>query len=102
MESSHPGGMNATMRNFARNKMGMVGLAMLLLAIALAVLAPVVAPYNPAKPPKATIMDIYLPPSADHLFGTDDAGQDVLTNFLYGARVSLMVGFFASFIDDDK
>ncbi|MBK8045851.1 MAG: ABC transporter permease [Anaerolineales bacterium] len=86
------------MRNFSRNRMGMVGLAMLLLAIALAVFAPVIAPYDPAKPPRATIMDIYLPPSAEHPFGTDDAGQDVLTNFLYGARVSLMVGFFASFI----
>jgi peptide/nickel transport system permease protein len=43
-------------------------------------------------------MDIYQPPSPAHWLGTDDAGRDVLTNFLYGARVSLTVGFFASFI----
>jgi peptide/nickel transport system permease protein len=43
-------------------------------------------------------MDIYAPPSAEHLLGTDDAGRDVLSNFIYGARVSLIVGFFAAFI----
>ena len=47
---------------------------------------------------RVTIDDIYAPPSADHPFGTDDAGKDVLSNFLYGARVSIIVGFFASFI----
>jgi peptide/nickel transport system permease protein len=44
------------------------------------------------------ISDIYQPPSPQHLLGTDDAGRDVLSNFMYGARVSLIVGFFASFI----
>ncbi len=47
---------------------------------------------------KVSIMDIYAPPSAQHLLGTDDAGRDVLSNFIYGARVSLIVGFFAAFI----
>ena len=45
-----------------------------------------------------SISDIYQKPSVQHLLGTDDAGRDVLSNFMYGARVSLIVGFFASFI----
>ncbi len=47
---------------------------------------------------RVTIDSIYTPPSPEHLLGTDDAGKDVLTNLIYGARVSLTVGFFASFI----
>ena len=78
--------------------MGMIGLAMLLIAIAVAIFAPWIAPYDPDAPRQVSIMDIYQPPSPEHWFGTDDAGGDVFTNFLYGARVSLTVGFFASFI----
>ena len=71
---------------------------MLAVMIALAVLAPWISPYDPNAVGRVNIMDIYQPPSPAHWFGTDDAGRDVLTNFLYGARVSLTVGFFASFI----
>lgn len=85
-------------RAFRRNKMGMVGLGMLLAALIAAVLAPWLAPYDPNAPRQVSILDIYQPPSPEHWFGTDDAGGDVFTNFLYGARVSLTVGFFASFI----
>jgi len=97
MENS-TGGIRGLWRSFRRNTMGMIGLVMLLIAIAVAVLAPWIAPYDPDAPRQVTIMDIYQPPSPDHWFGTDDAGGDVFTNFLYGARVSLTVGFFASFI----
>lgn len=76
----------------------MVGLAMLLVAIVVAVCAPLLAPYPPGAPQSVSVEDVFLPPSPAHLFGTDDAGGDVFTNFVYGARVSLLVGFFASFI----
>jgi peptide/nickel transport system permease protein len=85
-------------RRFRRSRMGLVGLAMVLLAIAVAIFAPLLAPYDPGKPVKVTIDDIYAPPSPEHLLGTDDAGKDVLSNFIYGSRVSLIVGFFAAFI----
>lgn len=85
-------------RTFRRNKMGMVGVIMLFLAIFVAVLAPLLAPYDPSVPTRVTIDDIYAAPGPGHLLGTDDAGKDVLSNFIYGARVSLLVGFFASFI----
>ncbi len=85
-------------RTFIRNRMGVVGLVMLVLAVLTAAFAPWVAPYDPREAVRVTIDDIYARPSAAHPLGTDDAGKDVLTNFIYGARVSLIVGFFASFI----
>ncbi|HRQ39921.1 MAG TPA: ABC transporter permease [Chloroflexota bacterium] len=85
-------------RTFRHNRMGMAGAVMLILAVFMAVFAPVLAPYDPYQPVRVTIDDIYAPPSPAHPMGTDDAGKDVLSNFIYGARVSLIVGFFASFI----
>lgn len=93
-----PRGLAGLWQSIRHNTMALTGLVLLLLAIAMAVFAPWLAPYDPDAPTKVTIMDVYLPPSPEHPFGTDDAGQDVLTNFIYGARVSLTVGFFASFI----
>ena len=91
-------GVRGFWQTFRHNTMGMIGLAMLLIAIAVAIFAPWIAPYDPDAPRQVSIMDIYQPPSPAHWFGTDDAGGDVFTNFLYGARISLTVGFFASFI----
>lgn len=85
-------------RNWRRNRLGLAGGVMLVLAIIMALLAPVLAPYDPHAPVRVTIDDIYAPPSRAHPLGTDDAGKDVLSNFIYGSRVSLIVGFFASFI----
>jgi peptide/nickel transport system permease protein len=78
--------------------MGLVGLAMLGLAIGLALFAPWLAPYDPEATERVTIEDIYARPSLAHPLGTDDGGKDVLSAFLFGARVSLVVGFTASLI----
>ncbi|HMP41102.1 MAG TPA: ABC transporter permease [Roseiflexaceae bacterium] len=85
-------------RQLRRSWIGMVGLCMLLVMIILAVFAPWIAPYDPYQPVRARIDTIYAPPSAEHLLGTDDGGKDVLSQFIYGARVSLIVGFVASLI----
>lgn len=85
-------------RSFKRQPMGLVGLVMLIMVILMAILAPLLAPYDPEAAVKVTLDDIYAPPSAQHPLGTDDAGKDVLTNLIYGSRVSLTVGFFAAFI----
>jgi peptide/nickel transport system permease protein len=85
-------------RSFRRSRMGLVGLFMLMTVILMAVFAPELAPYDPKEVVRVTIDDIYAPPNAEHWLGTDDAGRDVLSNFIYGSRVSLIVGFFASFI----
>ncbi len=84
--------------NFKHNQIGIFGMILLILAIGMAVFAPRLAPYDPKAPVQVTIDDIYAPPSPEHWLGTDDAAKDVLSNFIYGSRVSLTVGFFASFI----
>ncbi len=85
-------------QTFTKNRAGVVGFWMLMIVIFAAVFAPLIAPYEQSSSAAAGIEDIYQPPDASHWFGTDDAGQDVFTNFIFGARVSLIVGFFAAFI----
>ncbi|MBE7552262.1 MAG: ABC transporter permease [Anaerolineales bacterium] len=84
--------------SFKRQPMGLIGLVMLIIIILVALLAPLLAPYDPKAAVRVTLDDIYAPPNAQHWLGTDDAGKDVLTNLIYGSRVSLTVGFFAAFI----
>lgn len=85
-------------RVFKKNRGGLIGFVMLVSIVFVAIFAPAIAPYDETSASTTTISDIYQPPSAAHWFGTDDAGQDVFSNFVYGARVSLTVGFFAAFI----
>ena len=85
-------------RVFRKNTMGLIGLIMLGIVIFVAVFAPVLSPYDPSSTQDVTKSDIYNQPNSAHWLGTDDAGQDVLTNFIFGARVSLTIGFFAAFI----
>ena len=85
-------------RNAARNRLALAGAGMLMFALGLAVFAPLIAPEDPRRALLATTYSIYAAPDAQHWLGTDDAGRDVLSNLIFGARVSLTVGFFASFI----
>lgn len=85
-------------KTFSKNRMAIVGLVMMILIIFIAVFAKVLAPYDPRSYEGIDSSDIYNPPSPEHWMGTDDAGKDVLSNFMYGARNSLVVGFFAAFI----
>jgi len=81
-------------RNFwkalARNRLALVGGVVVVCLALLAVLASFVAPWDPNKPDVKRILE---PPSNRHLFGTDQLGRDVLSRMLFGARVSLAVGF---------
>ena len=83
---------------FSKNRMAVVGLVLLISILILAIFAPGLAPYDPKSYEGVETIHIYNPPSAAHWFGTDDAGKDVLSSFMFGARVSLIVGFFAAFI----
>jgi peptide/nickel transport system permease protein len=85
-------------QSLRRNRMALFGAGMLAFALGATVLARWIAPYDPGATLHVTVEDVYAPPNAAHWLGTDDAGRDVLTNLIYGARVSLTVGFFASFI----
>jgi peptide/nickel transport system permease protein len=85
-----------TIKQFLRSPMGIVGAVMLLVVVLVALLAPWLAPYDPYIRVEVTPDDILAPPDAEHLLGRDDAGKDVLSQLIYGARVSLIVGFTAS------
>lgn len=81
-------------RRFAANRLALVALVIVVALYAAALLAPVLAPYDPTA-----IEDVletrYLPPSWAHPFGTDEFGRDLFSRALYGARVSLSVGLLA-------
>jgi oligopeptide/dipeptide ABC transporter ATP-binding protein len=81
-----------------RRPMGLIGASMLGVAIFVALAAPLLAPYDPYATVHVKITDIFAAPSASHLLGTDDGGKDVLSSLIYGARVSLIVGFSAATI----
>ncbi|HYM52459.1 MAG TPA: dipeptide/oligopeptide/nickel ABC transporter permease/ATP-binding protein [Candidatus Dormibacteraeota bacterium] len=85
-------------RAFLRNRIGVVGAVMIAIVALVALFAPWIAPYDPYVHVRVTVLDIFQGPSSQHLLGTDDAGKDVLSSLLYGARVSLIVGFAAAFI----
>ena len=89
--------MNA-LKQFIHKPMGVIGVVMLLVVVVVAVFAPWLAPYDPQKRVQVIPDDILAPPDAEHLLGRDDAGKDVLSLLIYGARVSLIVGFTASFM----
>jgi peptide/nickel transport system permease protein len=82
------------MRNFwqafAKNRLAVVGGIVVLVLVVLALLAPLLAPWNPHRP---DLRNMLGKPSAQHPLGTDQLGRDVLSRMLYGARVSLAVGF---------
>ena len=68
------------------------GSLVLAIFIALALAAPIISPYSP----RGKVGPVYAPPSSEHLLGLDDGGIDMLTLLIWGARVSLLVGFAAS------
>ena len=75
-----------------RDRLAMLGLFGLLVLVFCAIFAPLIAPYDYA-------MQDYLamnqPPSLKHLFGTDNFGRDIFSRVVFGARISLMVGFIS-------
>ena len=84
------GEIGAFWRTFVRNRLAVGGGIVVGILVALAVLAPLLAPWDPNKRDTRRIL---TPPSPSHPLGTDQIGRDVLSRVLYGARVSLAVGF---------
>lgn len=78
-----------------RNKMSLVGGSIVFIYIILAVLAPLISPYDPYE---IDLVNKLQPPSADHIMGTDDKGRDIFSRILYGSQLSLAVGFVSVFI----
>ncbi|MEX2622203.1 MAG: dipeptide/oligopeptide/nickel ABC transporter permease/ATP-binding protein [Acidimicrobiia bacterium] len=88
----------SVLRKLWAHRLGRVGAVMLAVSVVVAVFAPLLAPYDPNENIRPTIDDIYDGPSSEHPLGTDDAGYDVLSLLIYGARVSLLVGFSGAII----
>ena len=79
-------------RTFTRNRLAVCAGIVVGILVVLAVLAPLLAPWDPNKPDTRRIL---AGPSASHWLGTDQLGRDVLSRVLYGARISLAVGFIS-------
>ncbi|MGG3837656.1 ABC transporter permease [Paenibacillus thiaminolyticus] len=84
------------LRKLLKNKLAMLGLALLLLILLLAAAGPYIVPHSPSA---QSLTKTNLPPSAEHWFGTDDLGRDVWARTWAGARISLAIGFAAAAID---
>jgi peptide/nickel transport system permease protein len=77
------------LRRLVRRRAAIAGLAVVLFFIVLALLAPLLSPYDPLATNWAVVRKA---PSALHLFGTDEIGRDVLARIIWGARASLLAG----------
>ncbi|MCA3565390.1 MAG: ABC transporter permease [Methylocystis sp.] len=84
---------SATLRAFNTNKTSWVGLALFLIVLIIAILAPWIAPHDPIE---QDIFSKLQGPSATHWLGTDYYGRDILSRLMYGARYSLIIGIAAT------
>ncbi|MGV4320856.1 oligopeptide ABC transporter permease AppC [Bacillus mojavensis] len=75
---------------FSKNKLAILGAVILFIIVMSAVFAPLIAPYPQEQ---QSLLDKYKAPGLEHLMGTDKFGRDIFSRILYGARVSLLVGF---------
>jgi ABC-type dipeptide/oligopeptide/nickel transport system permease subunit len=82
-------GRSGVLRRLACDKVAVLAALVLALIALCAVFAPVVAPYDPYFTDLAKAMQ---PPSAEHWFGTDNIGRDILSRVIYGTRNTLMLG----------
>jgi len=94
------GGTNQVWQTLRRNPLFWVGAGLSLGLVAIAVLAPVIAPYDPVEPFRDALSATGEPasPSARFLLGTDPTGRDFLSRLLWGARVSLLIAIGANTI----
>jgi peptide/nickel transport system permease protein len=77
---------------FSRNPMSVAGVVIVLLLVLLAIFAPYVTPYPKHAGAFTDFAHAKLPPSLQHLFGTDQIGRDILTRCIFGLRSSLLMG----------
>ncbi len=78
------------LKAFKGNRAAVIGAGVVALVILVAVFAPLIAPFDPEA---INLRARMKPPSAEHWFGTDELGRDIVSRVVWGARPSLMVGF---------
>jgi len=80
-------------KRFSKNKIALAGSCVVILLFIISILAPWLAPYDPNQ---INLKLVLSPPSGSHFCGTDQLGRDVLSRMIWGARISLKVGFVAT------
>jgi ABC-type dipeptide/oligopeptide/nickel transport system permease subunit len=91
-QQTGPGRLAAVIRRLAGHRLALTGAILVLAEVAIALLAPWLAPFDPSAIDYRAML---AGPSAAHLLGTDDLGRDLLSRLMHGARVSLGVGVIA-------
>lgn len=79
-------------KRLKRNKMAMFGLVIIVILFITAIFADFIAPYSYDE---QDLLNMFQTPSKEHIFGTDEFGRDIFSRVVYGARISLKVGFVA-------
>jgi len=85
-------------RRFKRHRLALAGLAVVIIFIVAAALAPVIAPYDPIS--DMELSNPNAPPSVAHIMGTDQLGRDVFSRLLYAGRISLFVAFVVVLVSE--
>lgn len=80
------------MRDLLRNRSATLGLVLIALIVAVAIIGPALAPHNPLVP---SPLERLKGPSTAHCFGTDSLGRDILSRIIYGSRISLAIGLIS-------
>ena len=83
------------LRLFKKNKMAVMGFFIIAVMIAVAIFAPLIATQVPYE---QNLANRFQSPSSQHFFGTDNFGRDIFSNVVYGARISLFIGFLATIL----
>jgi peptide/nickel transport system permease protein len=82
-------------RHFKKSRLAIAGLAVMVFLYIVTLLTPLLAPFDPAAQGEVIVATRNLPPSLTNLMGTDRFGRDIFSRVLYGARISLSIGFIA-------
>ncbi|MGM0601778.1 MAG: nickel transporter permease [Bacillota bacterium] len=82
-------------KRLRKNKTAIAGIIIILIFALIAILAPYIAPYDPFN---QNFIKSFRAPSSEHFLGTDEFGRDIFSRIIYGARISLQIGFIAVFI----
>jgi peptide/nickel transport system permease protein len=86
-----------TVRTISARPLGVFGLVTIVIVLLLAVFGPLLAPQDPLASSSFDFAHRMQPPSTAHWMGTDESGRDLFSQFLLGARISVVVGFVAGF-----
>lgn len=82
-------------RRYRRNKLAVIGLAVVAVLMILAILMPWITPFDPME---QNLLNVKQPPSAGHWFGTDILGRDMFSGILYGVQLAMIVGWSVMFL----